>query len=287
MLLDLKSFESLYYSEKSHHRNPEKERKERDLKRHFRNLLSAVYLSSDKHIDTRKLKLHIQTWLAVEKEEVYLPATIEEFCDKIESKDTSSTIILFLVKKYFIHYRNPQLLKEIVEKFLLIDDNVVTQMNQYIHDLEAFELTLKELEQVSREDDLGPSAPSGLPKFTIEADNPDMTLQQFQTTLSENIPQSNHTLLKSVEPGSIIMTYVALPCVASAVMKELTNPITLKKLNLKGVRVIKPYPNEHCYSPQRTICAKEIDTEKWKLKNPRVVILETKAMNSLLIQERT
>ena len=236
------------FSEKSHRRNREKEYKERALKYQFRfHLLDAVYDSSDKHIDITRLKLHIQTWLAVEKEESCSSETIEELCDTIESKDTSSKIILFLVKKKIIHYRNPQLLKEIVEKFLLIDNNVVNQMNKYMHDLEAFELTLKELEQVSREEDLGPRAPSGLPEFTLEADNHDMTLQQLQTTLSESIPQSNHTLLKSINPGSIIMTFVVLPCAASAVMKELTNPIVLKKLKSKGVRVVKPHPQRTLY----------------------------------------
>lgn len=221
-------------------------------------LLSAVYDSSD--IDTKKLKLHIKTWLVVDQKESYSSGTIDEYCKKIESIETANDIMFFLVQNHFVSYRNPQLLEEIVEEFLLRDNNVVTRMDQYTRDLEAFELTLKELEQVSCEEDLGPRAPSGLPEFTLEADNPNMTVQQFQTTLSESIPQSNHTLLKSINPGSIILTFVALPCVASAVMKELTNPIVLKKLKSKGVRVNKPRP-VHYYSPQRTICAKTLEVE--------------------------
>ena len=42
------------------------------------------------------------------------------------------------------------------------------------------------------------------------------------------------------------MTYVALPCVASAVMKQLTNPKIVEKLKSKGVRVIKPQSYDHC-----------------------------------------
>ena len=217
-------------------------------------LLSAVCVSSDMHIDIKQLKLHIKLWLVVDQVESYSSGTINKYCKKIESIDSSSEIMFFLAQNHFVSYRNPQLLEEIVEEFLLRDDNVVTRMDQYTRDLEAFKLTLKELEQVSCEEDLGPRAPSGLPEFTLKADNHDMTKQQFQTTLSESIPQSNHTLLKSINPGSIIMTFVVLPCATSAVMKELTNPIVLKKLKSKGVRVIKPHP-------QRTICAKTLQVE--------------------------
>ena len=49
------------------------------------------------------------------------------------------------------------------------------------------------------------------------------------------------------------MTYVALPCVASAVMKQLTNPKIVEKLKSKGVRVIKPQSYDHCDTIETTI----------------------------------
>ena len=54
---------------------------------------------------------------------------------------------------------------------------------------------------------------------------------------SETFPWSDHTLLKSVNLGSIIMTYVALPCVVSTVMKDLSDPVFLEKLKSKGITV--------------------------------------------------
>ena len=96
----------------------------------------------------------------------------------------------------------------------------MTQMNKCIRDYEEFELTLEEVQQISHKEDLGPRGPSGLQEFSFKTYD-DRSFSQWQKTYSETFLWSDHTLLKSVNPGCIIMTYVALPCVVSTVMKDL------------------------------------------------------------------
>lgn len=223
---------------------------ERNLKLQFNLLLSSVYDSIER-VDVKKVKFQVQAWLITD-EKSFESLELSEYRRKIKEQTSSSDIILFLMEEDFFNYHNPQLLEEIVEVILRNDEGVKTKMTQYMKDYKKSPITLEELEQVSHEDGLGAKAPSGLPQCSFEA-SPNLTLQEFQTTISSNIPQSNHMLLESANPGSIIMTYVALPCVASAVMKHLTNPIICEKLKSKGVRVIKPCPDAHFDNIETTI----------------------------------
>ena len=225
---------------RSHHKRPTRELtfKERDLKKNFHRLLSAVYDTINKDIDIAKLKFHVQMLLTDEEDSSQL-VIVEQYLKEVKEKETSSDILVFLNKYHFISYRNPQVLQIIVESLLFKNQDLVTQMNQYVKDCEEFELTLEELQQISHEEDLGPRAPSGLQEFSFKTDG-DCSFPQWQTTYSETCQWSDHTLLKSVDPGSIIMTYVALPCVVSTIMKDLSDPVFLEKLKSKGVTVVQP-----------------------------------------------
>ena len=139
----------------------------------------------------------------------------------------------------FIGYRNTEVLQYIVELLLSHNEELVIRMKEYVNDCENFDLTLEELEQISHEEDLGPEAPSGLEEFSFKTDG-SRSYSEWQKTYSETCSWSRRTSLKSLNPCSIIMTYVALPCVASTIMKDLTDPVFLKKLKSKGVTVVQP-----------------------------------------------
>ena len=144
----------------------------RNLKLQFNLLLSAVY-DAIKHIDVEKVKFQVQAWL-FNNEECFESPELSEYCEKVKEQRSSSDIILLLMEDHFFNYRNPQLLKEIVEVILPHDEGVMSKMAKYMKDYEEFEITL-ELEQVSHEYDLGARAPSGLPEFSFEA-SPNLTL---------------------------------------------------------------------------------------------------------------
>ena len=225
---------------RSHHKCPTRELtfKERNLKSKFHRLFLAVYDTVNKDIDIAKLKFHVQVLLINEKDSSQ-SVIIEQYLKEVKEKETSSDILVFLNKYDFISYRNPHVLRIIVESLLFHNQELVTQMNQYTNDCEEFELTLEELRQISHDEDLGPRAPSGLQEFSFKT-NGDCSFTQWQKTYSETCQWSGHTLLKSVNPGCVIMTYVALPCVVSTVMKDLSDPVFLEKLKSKGVTVVQP-----------------------------------------------
>ena len=225
---------------RSHHKRPTRELtfKERDLKKNFHRLLLAVYDTINKDIDIAKLKFHVQMLLTDEEVSSQLVIT-EQYLKEVKEKETSSDILIVLNKYQFISYRNPQVLQTIVESLLFHNQDLVTQMNQYMNDCEEFKLTLEELEQISHEEDLGLRAPSGLQEFSFKTDD-DCSFSQWQKTYSETFPWSDRTLLKSVNPDNIIMTYVALPRVVSTVMKDLSDPVFLENLKSKGVTVVQP-----------------------------------------------
>ena len=186
---------------RSHHKYPTREltHKDRSLKLNFHRLLSAVYDTVNKDIDIAELKFHVQM-LLIDEEVSSQSVNIEQYLKEVEEKETSSDILAFLNKYQFISYRNPQVLQIIVESLLFHDQELVTQMNQYTNDCEEFKLTLEELEQISHEEDLSPRASSGLQEFSLKTDG-DHSFAQRKKTYSETFPWSDHTLLKSINPG--------------------------------------------------------------------------------------
>ena len=159
-----------------------------------------------------------------------------DYLNKVRHLTTSSEILLFLREHGFVSYQNYELLVYMV-RILWKDQKIMAQMEDYIKKYKEFEqeLSLSQLEEVSRED-LHPIVPSGLPEFSLRA-NGDTNAHQWRDYL-KRFPWSIFALLKSLIPGSIIMTYVALPCVVSEVLKDLADPVILSELESMGINVV-------------------------------------------------
>ena len=218
--------------------------KARSLKMKFYSLLSAIEESSDQK-NIEKFKFHVQILLTGAHKCPQLTTTIH-YLNEVKQLTTSSDILLYLKTHGFISYQNYELLQYIVGSFLKDDLQVVAQMDEYIKKYEDFEedLSLSQLEEICHEEDLHPRAPSGLPEFSLRT-NGDTNTRQWRKTYSETFPWSDHTLLKDINPGSIIMTYVALPCIVSDVLRDLTDPVILSELESIGVTVVLlPQPSQ-------------------------------------------
>ena len=218
--------------------------KARRLKMKFYNLLSAIEESS-KQKNVEKFKFHVQVLLTDAQESPQLTTTIH-YLNEVKQLATSSDILLFLKTHGFIGYQNYELLQYIVGCLLKDDLQVVAQMDEYIKKYEDFEqeLSLNQLEEISHEEDLHPIAPSGLPEFNLRA-NGDTNVHKWRKTYSEKFPWSNRTLLKNINPGSVILTYVALPCIVSDVLRDLTDPVILRELESMEVTVVfLPQPSQ-------------------------------------------
>ena len=168
------------------------------------------------------------------------------YLTEVKQLTTSSEILLFLREHGFVSYQNYELLEYMVGCLWKEDQKIVAQLNEYIKKYEKFEqeLSLNQLQEISHEEDLHPRAPSGLPEFSLRT-NGDTNFHKWRKTYSEKFPWSDYTLLKETNPGSIIMTYVALPCVVSDVLRDLTDPVILSELESIGVTVVLlPQPSQ-------------------------------------------
>ena len=214
-----------------------------DLKKEFHSLHLAVRESSIR-MDFEKFKFHVQDLLTGHDDLEYSHSN--DYLNEVKQLTTSSEILLFLRQHGFVSYQNYKILEYMVECLWKEDQKIVTQLNEYIMKYEEFEqeLSLNQLQEISHEEDLHPEAPSGLPEFSLRT-NGDTTVHQWRKTYSEKFPWSNCTLLKELDPGSIIMTYVALPCIVSDVLRDLTDPVILRELESIGVTVVLlPQPSQ-------------------------------------------
>ena len=185
-------------------------------------------------MDFEKFKFHIQDLLT---DDLRYPRSVS-YLAEVRELTTSSDILLFLKKHGFIGYQNYELLAYMVRCLWKENQKIVAQMENYIKKYKEFEqeLSLSQLEEISHEEDLCPVVPSGLPEFSLRT-NGDTNAHQWRDYLGK-FPWSIYILLKSLIPGSVIMTYVALPCVVSDILRDLTDPGILTKLESMGVTVV-------------------------------------------------
>ena len=186
-------------------------------------------------MDFEKFKFLVQDLLTGHHDLEYPHSS--DYLNEVRQLTTSSEILLFLREHGFVSYQNYELLEYMVECLWKEDQKIVAQLNEYIKKYEKFEqeLSLNQLQEISHEEDLRPRAPSGLPEFSLRT-NGDTNARQWRDYL-KRFPWSIFTLLKNLIPGSIIMTYVALPCVVSDVLRDLTDPVILSELESMEVTV--------------------------------------------------
>ena len=186
-------------------------------------------------MDFEKFKFLVQDLLTGHDDLEY--PQCNHYLTEVRQLTNSSEILLFLREHGFVSYQNYGLLAHIVRCLWKEDQEIVDQLEDYIKTYEEFEreLSLSQLEEVTHED-LQPRVPPGLPEFSLRA-NGDTNAHQWRDYL-KRFPWSIFTLLKNLIPGSIIMTYIALPCVVSDVLRDLTDPVILSELESMEVTVV-------------------------------------------------
>ena len=207
----------------------------RNLKQKFHILLLAIRNSS-KQIDFAEF-IFLVKGLLTDDQGYFQTVTAQKYLNEMDKLNTSCDILLFLKTNGFIGYMNYELLEDIVKCLLKDDLDIIAQMDEYIKMYEEFDYSLNQLEEISHDEDIQPRAPSGLPEFSLKTSG-DTSVHQWRKIYSEKVPWSKHTLLKDVNPGSVIMTYVALPCIVSDVLRDLTDPVFLSKLESMGVTIV-------------------------------------------------
>ncbi|XP_019860208.1 PREDICTED: uncharacterized protein LOC109588491 [Amphimedon queenslandica] len=148
----------------------------------------------------------------------------------------------FLSNHDFIGYLNYKLLKKLIE--LVKDDNEISRRffeyeKEYAKLLSAasFEDLIPFFEQQS---DLSPTAPLGLPYICFRLGSPWLH-SRFYTWVSTfgEFSWSYYAILKQLRKNCVIITYAILPFVLDDVIRDLKDPVILKKLEDKGITVIE------------------------------------------------
>ena len=161
--------------------------------------------------------------------------------DILEKVNDFKSLFSFLIKYDFIGYLNYKLLKKLTE--LVKDDEIKKSFFEYekkyaeLLSAASFQDLIPLFEKQS---DLSPTAPLGLPYVSFCVEKPDsFTSAHDCLSTFDEFSWSPDTFLKQLQNKCIIITYAILPCVLDDVMRDLKDPVILKKLEDKGITVVE------------------------------------------------
>ncbi|XP_019857520.1 PREDICTED: uncharacterized protein LOC109585818 isoform X1 [Amphimedon queenslandica] len=211
---------------------------------------------------------------------------LKEVINSLKEVQDFNGLFDFLSDRSFIGYLNYNLLKRL-SNLSPHDDDLMNQV--YDYEKKYAEL----LDKISCKDlvhlfdqwsELSPTIPVGLPYISFRLDSP-WLLYRFYTWILTfgKFSWSEDAFLKQLRKNCIIITYAILPCVLDDVMRDLNDPVILKKLENKGVTVIELLQEEK-YIVHKSTPSKEVD-EKIDFMDKEESIL--KAIPSSLAQLKT
>ncbi|XP_019852832.1 PREDICTED: uncharacterized protein LOC100633431 [Amphimedon queenslandica] len=213
-------------------------------------LVLGVKKSLEDHqkIDVKDAKILIKECL---KRKAHVVSELMPCIDILEKVNDFESFFEFLSKYDFIGYLNYKLLKKLSE--LVKDDDGIIQLlfeyeEEYAKLLNAasFQNLIPLFEKQS---DLSPTAPLGLPYVSFRLEKPWFFTSVWSWVLTlGTFSWSYYALLKQLRENCVIITYAILPCFLDDVIRDLKNPLKLKKLKDKGVTVIElPQLEEESY----------------------------------------
>ena len=189
-------------------------------------------------IDVEDAKLLIREHL---KRKARVVPTLISCIDILEMAYDFKSFFEFLSKYDFIGYLNYKLLKAVSQ---LVNDDEVNQYfvqyeQEYAKLLSATSFT-NLIPLFEQQSDLSPTAPLGLPYVTFRLESP-WLLTSVYTWISTfgQFSWSYYALLKQLRKNCVIITYAILPSVVDDVIRDLKDPVTLKRLKDEGITVIE------------------------------------------------
>uniref|UniRef100_A0A1X7UXE7 Death domain-containing protein n=1 Tax=Amphimedon queenslandica TaxID=400682 RepID=A0A1X7UXE7_AMPQE len=149
----------------------------------------------------------------------------------------------FLSDFNFIGYLNYKLLKKLIIEFAKNDDEINRHLLEYEKEYAKLlsAASFKDLIPLfEKQSDLSPTAPLGLPYISFRLEKPWLLtcVYTWVSTFGE-FSWSSDAILKQLRKNCIIITYAILPCVLDDVMRDLKDPVILKKLEDNDIRVVE------------------------------------------------
>lgn len=141
----------------------------------------------------------------------------------------------------FIGYLNYKLLKKLSN--LVKDSEIDQRFDEYEEEYAKLlsATSFKELIPLfDKQSDLSPTAPAGLPYVSFRLKKPWLLTCAYTwvSTFGE-FSWSYYAFLSQLRENCIIVTYAILPSVLDDVMRDLSDPVILKKLEDRGVTVFE------------------------------------------------
>ncbi|XP_019851655.1 PREDICTED: ankyrin repeat and SAM domain-containing protein 6-like, partial [Amphimedon queenslandica] len=191
------------------------------------------------NVDIEGIKLLIELYL---KGETRNHPVLKKYLDLLQKIHDFNSLFHFLIDNHFIGYLNYNLLKRI-SKRIPQDVSLMNQVDNY--EMKYAEL----LNKISCNNlvhlfdewyDLSPNTPIGLPRISFRLGSPWLHSRFYTWVLTfDKLSWSHHAFLAQLRENCIIITYAILPCVLDDVMRDLKDPVILKKLKDHNITVIE------------------------------------------------
>ncbi|XP_019858329.1 PREDICTED: uncharacterized protein LOC109586571 [Amphimedon queenslandica] len=210
-------------------------------------LVLAVKKSLKYHgIDVKDAKMLIKSCF---KRKAHVVSELMPYIDILDEANDIETFFDFLNKYDFIGYLNYKLLKKLAK--LVEDDNQINELfleYEKEYDKLLNSASFQDLMPLfERKSDLSPTAPLGLPYISFRLERPGLFTSVYTwVKIFGEFLWSSYAFLKQFRKNCVIITYAILPCVLDDVMRDLKDPVILKKLEDKDVTVA-----EFIESPQK------------------------------------
>ena len=214
------------------------------LRQKYYDLVPAVMQSLiDYNVDVERAKVMIREFLKGEAPQ------LKECINHLEKVPDYNTLFSFLSKNNFIGYLNYVLLKRL-SKLVSHDIDLMNKIDGY--EKEYSELLDKAscsnlLHLFNEWSIYSPTAPVGLPRFSFCLDESWLD-EKFSdwVIIYDEFSWSSESFLAQLRKNCIIVTYAIPPSVLDDVMRDLSDPVMLKKLEDRGVTVFE-LPQEGIY----------------------------------------
>ena len=206
------------------------------LRKTFNNLVESVVLMISQ-LNVHILKFRINTYIRDEQQNT---REVRRDLDDLQHARTAGAVLNFLINRNFLGYLNYELLK--VFEDMISSDELTSKIQKYKteHDRFLQYTDFRTLIEVFKENpELAPASAVGLPKFTLhlESEWEGRSTYSWKELLNKQFNWPPHVHVTSITRNCIIIEYSVLPFFASAVVRDLTDPLVLAVLKRQGVTV--------------------------------------------------
>ena len=210
------------------------------LKSTFESLLAMIVTALSvvsQNVNLNLLKIRISWYLSLTRQN---PQPIRDLLFKLQREaNTPVEVLSLLVIHNLVGYLNYELLELfIIDLSEDIADNYKNYEEMHAQFYKRFTLNAI-IEAFKREPILSPVSTIALPNFKVKLENEwkGKRIYEWKELVSNIADLPKNLILTKIEEGSIVLTYVVLPCFYGKVVEVLIDVTVLKRFAINGVEI--------------------------------------------------